>query len=106
VAAAPTTKARRRSSRSAKSPAISVVPTAAPPVEQPTVTQSAPDRQPLPAQADAADGSAAASGAEDGMGAKVAVATAPAARHRRKRPRVVSPAGPPRGAGQGEGSQK
>ena len=81
-------KSRRRSSRSAKSPAFSVPPAAEPAVAPPVVVEPVVERhtfEPSTTQV-----------------AQVAKVIAPAARGRRKRPRVVSPAGPPRGAGQPE----
>jgi ribonuclease E len=78
--AAPTTP-RRRSSRSAKSPAVSVEPVAAlspPPSFEPSVTME----EPAPT-------------------AEVTELIAPVARGRRKRARVVAPAGPPPGADSG-----
>jgi ribonuclease E len=87
-------KSRRRSSRSAKSPAFSVDPTAEPMVEQPVVVE------PAVAPHSFADSEPVVPVAEP-----AAPAAAPAVavvRARRKRPRVVAPAGPPRGAGDSE----
>jgi len=87
------TKSRRRSSRSAKSPAGSVTEQ---PVELMTETVRTSSEPPttVAEPAPAAEASPAAPVAD------VAAVSAPPARHRRKRPRVVAPAGPPPGAGQ------
>jgi ribonuclease E len=87
-------KARRRSSRSAKSPAFSVDPTAEPMVEKPAVVETAAQPQSL------AEPEPVVPAAEPAAPAAVAVASV--VRARRKRPRVVAPAGPPRGAGDSE----
>jgi len=89
-------KSRRRSSRSAKSPAFSVDPTAEPMIEKPVVVEPAvephsfAEPEPAPSVAEPA--------------ATVAAPVASVVRARRKRPRVVAPAGPPRGAGDSEGA--
>jgi len=89
-------KSRRRSSRSAKSPAFSVDPTAEPMIEKPVVVEPAvephsfAEPEPAPPVAEPA--------------ATVAAPVASVVRARRKRPRVVAPAGPPRGAGDSEGA--
>jgi len=89
-------KSRRRSSRSAKSPAFTVDPAAAPVTAQPVVVEPAGDGRSFePPKAAGAPTLVA----EATQVAQVAVVTAPATRGRRKRPRVVAPAGPPRGAG-------
>jgi ribonuclease E len=95
-------KSRRRSSRLAKSPAFSVNPDAAPvtvqPVAvQPAVAQNYFEPPTTPTQPSPIDGET--KGAE---ATEVAEVKAPPVRARRKRPRVVAPAGPPRGAGQPE----
>jgi ribonuclease E len=95
-------KSRRRSSRSAKSPAFSVDPTAAPMTETPVAAESAAQRtsfQPAVAAAEPASDAPATDGAQ---APEVAEVTAPVARARHKRPRVVAPAGPPRAAGDPE----
>jgi ribonuclease E len=84
-------KSRRRASRSAKSPAFSVHSSA-----EPVVVESELERSSFQPQAAIAETSQVAQVSE------VAHLTAPPARARRKRPRVVAPAGPPRGAGQSE----
>ena len=93
-------KSRRRSSRSAKSPAFSVDPSAAPMTVQPAVVQ--PVVEPLSVAPsttlDAGNGAEPSPVAEATQVAQVAEVTAPPTRARRKRPRVVAPAGPPRGA--------
>ncbi|MBC7560513.1 MAG: Rne/Rng family ribonuclease [Dermatophilaceae bacterium] len=84
------TKSRRRSSRSAKSPAFSVDPTAEPMIEQPVVVEPAAEPH---------------SFTEPEQVVPAAEPTVPAAtvvRARRKRPRVVAPAGPPHGANDSE----
>jgi ribonuclease E len=86
-------KSRRRASRSAKSPAFSVHSSA-----EPVVVESELERNSFQPQAATAETTQVAQVSE------VAHVTAPPARARRKRPRVVAPAGPPRGAGQSEGS--
>jgi len=93
-------KSRRRSSRSAKSPAFSVDPTAALMTETPVVVQPETARPSFETPAPAAEVAAPVAAAT----APVAETTAPAGRARRKRPRVVAPAGPPRGAGDAEGA--
>jgi len=92
-------KSRRRSSRSAKSPAFSVDPVAVPMVDEFEVVESALERRSLEPAATAAESAPTAVVAQV---VDVARVTTPAPRGRRKRPRVVSPAGPPRGAGQPE----
>jgi ribonuclease E len=87
-------KSRRRSSRSAKSPAFSVDPTAEPMIEQPVVIEPAAEPHSF------ADSEPVAPVAE--QAAPVAAPVASVVRARRKRPRVVAPAGPPRGAGDSE----
>jgi ribonuclease E len=84
-------KSRRRASRSAKSPAFSVHSSA-----EPVVVESELERNSFQPQAATAETTQVAQVSE------VAHVTAPPARARRKRPRVVAPAGPPRGAGQSE----
>jgi ribonuclease E len=88
VPVAAPTKSRRRSSRSAKSPAFSVPPAAEPAAAPPVVVEPVVERhtfEPSTTQV-----------------AQVTEVAAPPVRARRKRPRVVAPAGPPRGAGQPE----
>jgi ribonuclease E len=102
VLAAEPQKSRRRSSRSAKSPAFSVNPDAAPVTVQPVavppaVAQNSFEPPTTPSQLSPIDGET--KGAE---ATEVAEVKAPAVRARRKRPRVVAPAGPPRGVGQPE----
>ena len=82
TAAGPATS-KRRSSRSAKSPAVSVAPAAEPVTEQPEPFE------PTVPSAGAAPM------------AEVPEVAAPAARGRRKRARVMAPAGPPPGASTG-----
>jgi ribonuclease E len=99
-------KSRRRSSRSAKSPAFSVDPTAAPMTVQPVAVEPAVELhsfEPSATQA-AGNGAGPAPAAEATQVADVAEVTAPPVRARRKRPRVVAPAGPPPGAGHGDGA--
>ncbi|MDQ1483387.1 MAG: ribonuclease [Actinomycetota bacterium] len=93
-------KSRRRSSRSAKSPAFSVPPSAEPLVKQPVVAQSAADRPQFERPAVTAEPSSVGEGTQVAQLTKAPEVRAPAGRARRKRPRVVAPAGPPRGAGQ------
>jgi ribonuclease E len=96
VAAAAPVKSRRRSSRSAKSPAVSVAPVIAPPEPQSieaSVTQSfessvTADEPVPPAE----------------VVVEVVEVVAPLAPVRRKRARVMAPAGPPPGAGEGAAS--
>jgi len=104
-------RSRRRSSRSAKSPAFSVPPTAEPLPEPRVVVESALEQQSVrpstPAAEVAPDVTAtpAAHVAPDPdvpADAGRATSNAPAARSRRKRPRVVAPAGPPPGADHSE----
>jgi ribonuclease E len=102
-------KSRRRSSRSAKSPAFSVDPAAAPMTVQPVAVEPAVELHSFepPATyraADAGNGAAPAPVAETPQVTQVAEVTAPPVRTRRKRPRVVAPAGPPPGAGQADGA--
>ena len=92
-------KSRRRSSRSAKSPAFSVDPDASPMIVLPAVAQPAvelPSFEP-PATPAAPTPIAGAT--------QVVEVKAPPVRARRKRPRVVAPAGPPRGAGEPEAAR-
>jgi ribonuclease E len=92
-------KSRRRSSRSATSPAFSVNPDAAP------VTAAAVAVQPgLELSSFSPSTTSAPPSAADGavQAAEVAVVKAPVVRARRKRPRVVAPAGPPPALGQPE----
>ena len=95
-------KSRRRASRSAKSPAFSVDPGAAPMTVQPVAAGPAVQRQTFepPTTPDAGNGAEPGQAAEATPVAAVAAVTVPAARARRKRPRVVAPAGPPPGAGE------
>jgi len=86
-------KSRRRSSRSAKSPAFSVAPTAVPVIEQP---------QSFEPPATAAEPAPVAEAADVAKVAEKTEVTAPSTRGRRKRPRVMAPAGPPHVAGQAE----
>jgi ribonuclease E len=86
-------RSRRRSSRSAKSPAFSVPPVAVPMTAQVEVVESVAELKSFERPATPAVSAGVAG---------VAGVAAPAARGRRKRPRVVSPAGPPRGALQPE----
>jgi ribonuclease E len=83
--AAPT-RSRRRSPRSAKSPVVSLV----------AVVASVPAAEPVAEQPRSFEPPAAAVDV-----AHVADVPAPAVRGRRKRARVVAPAGPPPGAGEG-----
>ena len=92
-------KSRRRSSRSAKSPAFSVDPAAAPITVQAVVVEPALERYSFEPPTTTAEHTSTNEATQD---AQVAVVSAPAARGRRKRPRVVAPAGPPRGADQPE----
>jgi ribonuclease E len=94
-------KSRRRSTRSAKSPAFSVDPAAAPMTAQPVVVEPAVDRDSFEPPKAAAEPTPVTEASQD---AQAAVVTAPATRGRRKRPRVVAPAGPPRGAGHPDAS--
>src|ERR1035437_883142 len=92
-------KSRRRSSRSAKSPASSVDPDPSPMFVLPAVAQPAvelPSFEPpaTPAQPTPIAGVT-----------QVVEVKAPPVRARRKRPRVVAPAGPPRGAGEPEAAR-
>jgi ribonuclease E len=89
-------KSRRRASRSAKSPAFSVHSAA-----EPLVVESEVERNSFQPQAPTAE---PAGTPEPTQVAQVAHVSAPAARARRKRPRVVAPAGPPRAADQSEAS--
>jgi len=102
VEVAAPTKSRRRSSRSAKSPAFSVAPAPAPVAEQPVVVESAAGPASFEPPATAAEPTPIVEATHVVQVAEVAEVTAPAARGRRKRPRVVAPAGPPRGAGEPE----
>jgi len=86
-------KSRRRSSRSAKSPAGSVT-------EQPVELMTETGRTSSELPATVAEPTPAAEASPAAPVADVAPVTAPPARHRHKRPRVVAPAGPPPGAGQ------
>ncbi|HEY8618599.1 MAG TPA: Rne/Rng family ribonuclease [Dermatophilaceae bacterium] len=103
-------RSRRRASRSAKSPAVSVTPVVEPVngqvdsvVVQPItgITEPAPSFQPLTRPESAAVATEAAPVAEAitipevSEVSEVSEASAPAARGRRKRARVVAPAGPP-----------
>ena len=100
-------RSRRRASRSAKSPAVSVTPVVEPVngqvdsvVVQPItgITEPAPSFQPLTTPESAAVATEAAAVAEAitiPEVSEVSEASAPAARGRRKRARVVAPAGPP-----------
>ena len=100
-------RSRRRASRSAKSPAVSVTPVVEPVngqvdsvVVQPItgITEPAPSFQPLTRPESAAVATEAAAVAEAitiPEVSEVSEASAPAARGRRKRARVVAPAGPP-----------
>jgi ribonuclease E len=99
VEAAAPEKSRRRTSRSAKSPAFSVPPVAVPMTDQLDAVESVTEQKSFEPPATATESAPVAEVAEV---AEVARVTAPAPRVRRKRPRVVSPAGPPRGAGQPE----
>jgi ribonuclease E len=84
-------KSRRRSSRSATSPAFSVPPVAVPVRGQSELVEPVTELKSFEPPVAATESAPAA---------EVARVRAPAAR--RKRPRVMSPAGPPRGAGQPE----
>jgi ribonuclease E len=97
-------KPRRRSSRSAKSPAFSVDPGAAPMTVEPAVVGPVVARHSFepPTTADAGNGVEPTPAAEATQVAQVPEVRATAGRARHKRPRVVAPAGPPRGAGQPE----
>jgi ribonuclease E len=93
-------KSRRRASRSAKSPAFSVDPAAAPMTVQPVAAEPAGQRHTFePPTPEAGNGAGPTQAAEVAQAAPAAEVTAPPARARRKRPRVVAPAGPPPGAG-------
>jgi len=97
-------KSRRRSSRSAKSPAFSVDPASEPVSVQPVVVEppfEGRSFEPATSQ-DGGNGSEPTQAAEATPVAQKPEVTASAARGRRKRPRVVSPAGPPRGGGEPE----
>jgi ribonuclease E len=99
VLVAESKKSRRRSSRSATSPAFSVNPDAAPVTATAVAVQPGLEPSSVPPSTAAALPSAADGAVQV---AEVTVMKAPAARARRKRPRVVAPAGPPRAAGQPE----
>jgi len=95
-------KKSRRRSRSAKSPAFSVPPAAAPVTDQPVVVEPAVERPSVERPTTPAVPTPIVEEVQAAEVAQVAEVTAPPARGRRKRPRVVAPAGPPRGAGQPE----
>jgi ribonuclease E len=97
-------KPRRRASRSAKSPAFSVDPAAAPITVQPAAAEPAGQRRTFepPTVPDAGNGAEHGQAAEVTPVATVASVTVPRARARHKRPRVVAPAGPPPGAGEAD----
>ncbi|HYO19604.1 MAG TPA: Rne/Rng family ribonuclease, partial [Dermatophilaceae bacterium] len=96
-------KSRRRSSRSAKSPAFSVDPTAAPMTESPVAAESAAQRTSFqPAAAAEPEPASDAPATHVAQAPEVAEVTAPVKAARRKRPRVVAPAGPPRAADESE----
>jgi ribonuclease E len=92
-------KSRRRGSRSAKSPAFSVDPTAEPMTVQPAAIQPAVELHSFEPSLTSAEPTLTAGARQVPEAAEV---KAPSVRARRKRPRVVAPAGPPRGAGQPE----
>jgi ribonuclease E len=97
-------KSRRRSSRSAKSPAFSVEPAAEPVSVLPAVVEPAfhgRSFEPSTRQ-DSGNGAEPTPIAEVTPAAEKPDVVTPAARGRRKRPRVVSPAGPPSGGGEPE----
>jgi ribonuclease E len=97
-------KSRRRSPRSAKSPAFSVDPAAEPVSVPPVEVEPAFEGrsfEPSSGQ-DSGNGAGPTPVAEATPVDQMPEAAAPAARGRRKRPRVVAPAGPPPGAGQPE----
>jgi ribonuclease E len=100
-------RSRRRSPRSAKSPVVSLAVASEPmtlPPQIPLPPVSAPEVVAVVAadnvEADSVEADKVADLAEV---AQVPGVSAPAARGRRKRARVISPAGPPPGAGGGDG---
>ena len=98
-------KSRRRSSRSATSPAFSVDPAAAPMTVEPVPLVPADDMSSIEQPTNTAvltPITAITAITAITEATQVAEVKAPAVRGRRKRPRVVAPAGPPRGAGQPE----
>ena len=95
-------KKSRRRSRSAKSPAFSVPPAAAPVTGQSVVVEPAVERPSVERPTTPAVPTPIVEEVQVAEVAQVAEVTAPPARGRRKRPRVVAPAGPPRSAGQPE----
>ncbi len=95
-------KSRRRSSRSAKSPAVSVAPAAVLVTEQPAAVVTATERPWSEPPAAAAEPAPAAQVTQVAPVADVAPVTAPPVRRRHHRPRVVAPAGPPPAAGQAD----
>ena len=96
VTAAAPAKSRRRSSRSAKSPAVSVAPVIVPSAPQPIET-SVTQAFEAPVTADEPVPLAE-------VVVEVVEAAAPVARVRHKRARVMAPAGPPPGASEGAAS--
>jgi ribonuclease E len=95
-------KSRRRSSRSAKSPAFSVDPAAAPMTVEPVPVVPAADMSSIEQPMNTAVLTPIIPSTAITEATQVGEVKAPAVRGRRKRPRVVAPAGPPRGAGQPE----
>jgi ribonuclease E len=95
-------KSRRRSSRSAKSPAFSVDPAAAPMTVEPVLVVPAADMSSIEQPTNTAVLTPIIPITAITEATQVAEVKAPAVRGRRKRPRIVAPAGPPRGAGQPE----
>ena len=92
-------KSRRRSSRSATSPAFSVNPEAAPMTAAAVAVQPGLELSSFSPSTASAPPSAADGAVQAGQ---VAVVKSPLVRARRKRPRVVAPAGPPPAVGQPE----
>ena len=94
-------KSRRRSSRSAKSPAVSVDSVAA--LESVSEQSKSFETPATTPPVKAAEAASTSEPTPTSGPASVTEVTAPAARGRRKRARVVAPAGPPRAAAEGVG---